>query len=50
MATIKIVENQIVAGYQFDVRTDGKYHKSEIIQQRGQEDKWVKWNKERDGI
>lgn len=41
---------RIVAGQQIEVRADGKYHKSKINEQVDQEDDWVRWNKERDGI
>ena len=41
---------RIVAGQQIEVRADGKYYKSKIDQQIDQEDDWVRWNKERDGI
>ncbi len=41
---------QIVAGQQIEVRADGKYHKSKINQQSDQEDDWVNWNRERDGV
>jgi hypothetical protein len=41
---------RIVAGQQIEVRADGKYHKSKINEQVDQEDDWVRWNKERDGM
>ena len=41
---------RIVAGQQIEVRADGKYYQSKIDQQLDQEDDWVKWNRERDGI
>ena len=39
---------QIVAGYQIEVRADGKYYKSKIDKKRDEDDDWVKWNKMRD--
>lgn len=39
---------QIVAGYQIEVRADGKYHKSKINDSIDGQDDWVKWNLERD--
>ena len=39
---------RIVAGYQIEVRADGKYNKTEIDQSTDTEDEWVKWNKIRD--
>ena len=41
---------RIVAGQQIEVRADGKYYKSKINEQIDQEDEWVRWNKERDGM
>ena len=41
---------RIVAGQQIEVRADGKYHKSKINEEIDQEDEWVRWNKERDGM
>jgi hypothetical protein len=41
---------RIVAGQQIEVRADGKYHKSKINEQIDQEDEWVRWNRQRDGI
>jgi hypothetical protein len=41
---------RIVAGQQIEVRADGKYYKSKINEQVDQEDDWVKWNRERDGM
>jgi hypothetical protein len=41
---------RIVAGQQIEVRPDGKYYKSKIDQRLDQEDDWVKWNRQRDGI
>lgn len=40
---------QIVAGYQIEVRQDGKYHKSKINESIDGQDDWVQWNLERDG-
>ncbi|OQX95595.1 hypothetical protein B6I21_04580 [candidate division KSB1 bacterium 4572_119] len=41
---------RIVAGYQIEVRADGKYNKTKIDKNTDQEDDWVKWNKQRDVI
>lgn len=41
---------KIIAGYQIEVRPDGKYHKSKIDEQIDGEDDWVRWNKQRDGF
>ena len=41
---------RIVAGYQIEVRQDGKYHKSKIDNSIDSQDDWVKWNLERDTI
>ncbi len=41
---------RIVAGFQIEVRPDGKYHKSKINQQIDKEDDWVKWNRQRDEL
>ena len=41
---------RIVAGYQIEVRNDGKYYKSKINNQADEQDDWVMWNKQRDGI
>ncbi|HDP99022.1 MAG TPA: hypothetical protein ENN22_07560 [bacterium] len=39
---------RIVAGYQIEVRADGKYHQTKIDQQADEQDEWVRWNKQRD--
>lgn len=41
---------RIVAGQQIEVRPDGKYHKSKIDNQLDQQDDWVAWNRQRDGV
>ncbi len=40
---------QIVAGYQIEVRADGKYYKSKIDTTQDKDDDWVNWNLQRDG-
>ncbi|MFZ5516718.1 MAG: FecR family protein [Candidatus Zhuqueibacterota bacterium] len=39
---------RIVAGYQIEVRQDGKYYQSKINSAIDTQDDWVKWNLERD--
>jgi len=41
---------RIVAGFQIEVRPDGKYAKSRINKNVDDQDEWVAWNKQRDGI
>lgn len=40
----------IVAGFQIEVRPDGKYAKTKINDKLDNEDDWVKWNKHRDDL
>ena len=46
MATNKITENKI----EEEVLADGKYYKSKINKQLDQQDDWVKWYRQRDGL
>ncbi|MEE4311268.1 MAG: FecR family protein [candidate division KSB1 bacterium] len=41
---------QIVAGYQIEVRSDGKYAKSKINKRSDAQSDWIRWNQERDGF
>lgn len=41
---------RIVAGQQIEVRADGKYYQSKINNPIDQQDDWVKWNRQRDGV
>lgn len=41
---------RIVAGQQIEVRADGKYYQSKINNQLDQQDDWVAWNRQRDGV